>query len=75
MKLAADRFLNLVQHYFMTHLDEDGREKFTEALERSERVDLSPEKRKVPSWWKGDTAAAESSILAAKQLGLTPVGG
>lgn len=30
-----------------------------------------PEKRKVPSWWRGDAAAAQSSISAARSMGFT----
>lgn len=28
-----------------------------------------PGKRHVPSWWRGDSSAASSSVAAARQLG------
>lgn len=75
MHLPASRFLNLVQRFFETHLDDEARVKFLEVLDQEERAEEPPEKRRVPSWWKGDTAAANSMLAAARQFGLQPTGG
>lgn len=66
-------------YYFLaTHLEKEQVEQIDRALERAARDAIPkeerPKKSRVPSWWKGDAAAAASSMMAASQLGVMPQG-
>jgi hypothetical protein len=57
----------------------DTRREYDDLLENARAVDPvrpvePPRRKRVPSWYKGDAEAAASSMLAARQLGLRPVG-
>ena len=63
--------MNLIYHRIVRHLSAEERQKIDDELTSYERprVVMGGRAVKVPSWWKGDAGAAQSSIAAARSLG------
>lgn len=70
--LSAPRTLNLAYYRIVSRLSSEDREKFDNLMVQMERSPApagTPRGKQPPSWWKGDGAAAQSSIAAARELG------
>ena len=67
MRLSVRRFLNMMHFMIREALagDKDELEKFERALKDGVRSDGRP------SWWNDDDEAAQSSMAAARMLGLS----
>lgn len=77
--LPLSRLINLIYFAMIQNMKVEDRKKLDDALVRvgnptaawTSPVDVPTPKRRAPSWWRGDQAAAQSSIAAARSMGFT----